>query len=177
MTAGWKRPYCASGVPDPFDILGLPARFDLGARDVERAWLDKSAALHPDAAGSDPEAEGLAAALNEAKRVLSNPESRADAVLRRLGGPTREQERSLPPGFLMEIMEIREEIEAAAGKGDPAEAAKWEQWAEDRRGELIGSIGAKFAGLGERPDAGALRAIRVELNVWRYIERLVEQFE
>jgi molecular chaperone HscB len=164
-------------MPDPFDTLGLPARFDLDPLEVERAYLARSADLHPDLAGADPDAERLAAELNGAKRALSDPEMRADALLRRLGGPTREKERSLPSGFLMEIMGIREEIESSAASGDPAAAAKWEEWAEGRRRELIGSISAMFAGLGDKPDADALRAIRVELNVWRYIERLVEQLE
>jgi molecular chaperone HscB len=164
-------------MPDPFDTLGLEPRFDLDPRDIDRAYLIRSAALHPDRAGPGPETLNLAAELNAAKRTLSDPESRADALLRRLGGPTREQERSLPPGFLMEIMEIRQQIEAASGPGAADQTAKWEAWADDRRAELIRSITAQFASLTQRPDPGALRSIRVELNVWRYIERLNEQFE
>ena len=38
----------ASSSPDPFDALGLPARFDLDAETVRRAWLARSAGAHPD---------------------------------------------------------------------------------------------------------------------------------
>src|SRR5262245_47105293 len=110
-------------LPDPFDTLGLEPRFDLDPGALQTAWLRRSASVHPDAigrgggggsadAGGPPDPESDAAAqLNLARQTLENPESRADALLRRLGGPTREQERSLPPGFLAEIMSIREEID------------------------------------------------------------------
>ena len=165
---------------DPFDTLGLEPRFDLDPAILQRAWLRRSASLHPDAlAGTgstaDSEREAPSAQLNVARQILENPESRADALLRRLGGPTREQERSLPAGFLAEIMGIREEIEAAAAARDPAQMQRWETWAAERRDQLMGVIAGKFRAVGAAPDPGALRAIRIELNVWRYIERLVEQ--
>jgi molecular chaperone HscB len=172
---------------DPFDTLGLEPRFDIDPAKLRAAYLRRSAALHPDAApesgggaggeGAGMEAEALAADVNLARQALENPESRADALLRRLGGPTREQERSLPPGFLAEILGIREEIEAAAASRDPAQIERWEQWAEDRRAQLIRAIAGKFAALVASSDPPSLRAIRIELNVWRYVERLVEQLD
>jgi len=29
---------------DPFDVLGLPARFDLSSAEIRRAWLERAAA-------------------------------------------------------------------------------------------------------------------------------------
>lgn len=165
--------------PDPFDILNLPPRFDLDQAEVERAYLARSAALHPDLAANDPEAARAMADLNHARRVLSDPEQRADALLRRLGGPTREQERGLPHGFLAQIMEIRQEIESALAEDDPrrcaAERARWQNWARQQRAQAIADVGAMFAALETPPTQDALRAIRVHLNAWRYIERLIEQ--
>jgi molecular chaperone HscB len=161
---------------DPFEILGLPARFDLDRAAVERAYLPRSAAMHPDLA-SDPEAPRRMAALNEARRVLEDPERRADALLRRLGGPSREQERGLPPGFLGGIMETRQEVEAAVTSGDAAARRRWQQWAELERGRAIEEVAVLFAALGPSPDPAALRRVRVRLNAWRYIERLIEQLD
>ena len=117
------------------------------------------------------------AAVNLARRTLSDPERRAHALLARLGGPTKERERGLPEGFLAGMMELREKIEGAVG--DSGERAKWEAWAQERRREAVAQVGAMFRAL---PAAGAeraaaLRAIRVLLNAWRYIERLIEQLD
>jgi molecular chaperone HscB len=162
---------------DPFQTLGLPPAFQVDAAAVERAYLTASATVHPDLAAGDPDAPGRMAEINEARRVLENPELRADALLARLGGPSREQERGLPEGFLAEMMEIRERIDAALSGGSPPERAAWEAWAMDRREEAVREAGALFAGLSSPPKPEELRAVRVRLNAWRYIERLIEQLD
>jgi molecular chaperone HscB len=161
---------------DAFDILGLQPGFALEQGAIDRAYFARSAALHPDLA-ADPDAPRRMAALNDAKRTLEDPESRADALLRRLGGPAREQERGLPEGFLMEIMETRQEIEGAVSSGDPGERRRWQEWAADERRAAIRDVGAMFRDLGTEPPGAALREIRVRLNAWRYIERLIEQLD
>jgi molecular chaperone HscB len=179
---------------DPFDVLGVPARYDLSAADLRAAFLRRSAALHPDVTGDAGASEGpdeeSAAALNEAKELLTNPESRAEALLRRLGGPRKEEDRSLPPAFLQEMMEVREEIEGAVEGKDADAIRKWEEWAEERRRGHMKTVGGIFAELLGRAERGAeeergggegtlqaRRAIRMELNMWRYVERLIEYID
>lgn len=163
--------------PDPFDTLGLPPAFTLDAAQIDRAYLARSAALHPDVATGDPDAPRRMAALNDAKRTLEDPERRAIALLARLGGPAKEQDRSLPDGFLIDIMETREEIESAIQSGDPAQRRRWEAWAQAQRERAIHEVGAMFAALGPPARPDQLRAIRTRLNAWRYIERFVEQLD
>lgn len=164
---------------DPFDILGLPPRFDVDPAELRAAFLARSGTLHPDVAGhDDPEIQAHSAALNRAKRVLSDPEARAEALLARLGGPSKDQDRSLPPAFLQEMLETREEIDAAIAAGDPAEVVKWERWAEERRRAHIESVAKQFReliNLHGAPPSEIHRAIRMELNMWRYVQRLIEQ--
>jgi molecular chaperone HscB len=162
-------------VADPFDILGLEPRFDLSADRLGRAYLARSAVLHPDLASDDGGAAREMAALNEAKRVLESHERRANALLARLGGPTKEQDKSLPPGFLAQMMQTREEIESSAH--DPASRARWERWATDQREAAIAEVSAMFRGVGPKPAQPALAAIRARLNAWRYVERLIEQLD
>ncbi|MEX2219041.1 MAG: iron-sulfur cluster co-chaperone HscB C-terminal domain-containing protein [Phycisphaerales bacterium] len=166
---------------DPFSVLGLPARFDLDPGVVERAYLARSARLHPDLARGDADAAREMAELNRARMTIADPERCADALLLRLGGPPRRDERALPPAFLMEIMDVREAVEAALGAGDSAardaERARWERWAEAERARAIAEVGGLFAALPSPPPAEALRAIRIRLNAWRYIERLIEQLD
>ncbi len=159
---------------DPFETLGLPARFDLNEGTIRRAYLARVGAVHPDAAGGEGE---QASALNEARAILSDPERRANALLARLGGPTRESDRSLPDGFLAGMMAVREEVESDLAMGGDEARRRWEAWARDRRSEYERRAAEAFAGLGDPPAAAGLRAIRSELNAWRYVERLIEQLD
>lgn len=158
------------GVDNPFEQLGLPARFDLSPAEISRAYLSKIGAAHPDLAPSD-DTDEPAAKLNHARTVLANPELRADALLLALGGPAKETDRTLPPGFLASIMERREEIEAALASGGGAARETWQQWAGAARAEYQSRVGSMFR------DGAPLANIRRELNAWRYIERLIEQLD
>lgn len=161
---------------DPFDILGLAATFDLDPGVLHRAWLGASARLHPDRAGAD-EAGAIAelARVNRAKSALSSPLSRGEALLTRLGGATGSADRSLPDGFLAEMLDVREELEGAASAGDRESVARWRSWAEQRRAAHVNSLGAMFKKAEGPGRVEALRDIRRELNAWRYIERMIEQ--
>ncbi|MFZ4572773.1 MAG: iron-sulfur cluster co-chaperone HscB C-terminal domain-containing protein [Phycisphaerales bacterium] len=152
--------------PNPFVVLGLPATFDLDTALVHRSYLARIASVHPDAGEAD---ESLAADLHLARDVLSNPESRADALLRLRGDERPSPTRDLPTGFLAEIMGIREEIEASAS--DPAARTHWATWAAQERAEFALRVSALFAKDAPTPE------IRRTLNAWRYIERLIEQLD
>lgn len=161
-------------MPDPFDALGVPPSFDLDAEALRRAYLARVREAHPDAAAPGADAQRRAALLNEAMRVLEDPERRADALLIRLGGPTREQEKGLPPAFLAEMMETRERIDESLASGDPRERERWASWARERREAHIRAVGRLMRDLPVPPAPAALREVRVELNAWRYVERLIE---
>ena len=162
---------------DPFQTLGLDRRFDTDPALVRRAWLSASGRLHPDRAGGDPleeaEVARRSAALNEARRTLDDPELRAAALLRLLGGPGKGADKSLPEGFLVEMLEVRQELEAAAG--DPAQVATLERWAQERRLGHLARIASRFEEFDRSSDRSELASIRTELNAWRYIERMLEQ--
>lgn len=166
---------------DPFDILGLEPRFGLAEDQIERAYLTRIASAHPDRADDAPDL-GRSADLNEARRTLLNPERRAAALLARLGGPDAAEDKSLPDGFLMEIMETRNEIEQElADDPSPRTRAKWQARAEQQRRQYADRVSALFDRAapepGNDPDPAALREIRTMLNAWRYIERLIEQLD
>lgn len=170
---------------DPFLVLGLERTFDLDESRIRRAYLARAAMMHPDTleGALDGDADASSAALNEAKRTLEDPERRANALLVLLGGASAEGDRTLAPGFLMEVMELRERVEEALGSGDASARARVGREAGEAREAYIRRVGALFRGLGELDGVGgdergaALRAIRVELNAWRYIERLIEQLD
>jgi len=163
--------------PDPFDELGLHPAFEIDSSRIEAAYLSRAAAMHPDLAGDDPESSDRASALNWAKAILDHPEKRADALLIRRGGPTKEADKSLPAGFLMSILETREQVEEAVTARDPVAIGRWRAWAHGQRSDFIGRVGAMFMAIAQTADPRGLARIRHELNAWRYIERLIEQLE
>lgn len=169
-TAG-DHPHQQHGATDPFAALGLPRRFDLAPAAVLAAHLRKAAAAHPDRI-SDPMAQVQAAAeaarINDAKAMLMDDEQRANALLTLLGGPTKEQDKSLPDGFLIAMLQVREQMEA-----EVEQRPKWEAWAAQQRAAYRQAAQDLFDRA--QDDPAALRAIRRQLNAWRYIERMIEQ--
>lgn len=160
---------------DPFDTLGVEPRFDLDPGAIRRAYLSRVAATHPD---TDAAADGRAsAALNDAKRVLEDPERRANALLARMGGPSKEQDKSLPAGFLADVIELRESVEIALASKEGDARTRVEDEAQTRRSDHIRRITELFLAAGPSPSGATLAAIRVELNAWRYVERLIEQLD
>jgi molecular chaperone HscB len=168
----------AAAGADAFALLGLPRSFDIDRQALQAAYLRRTAALHPDRM-ADPleraEAQRQAAALNDARAVLADDEPRANLLLALHGGPTKEQDRSLPDGFLVDILDLRQEMEAALTEDDANERARIEQLAQQRRAQHLETVRGMFNALGAPPKADALAAIRRELNAWRYIERMIEQ--
>lgn len=164
---------------DPFQTLGIPHAFDLDPAQVERAYLARVASAHPDlGSGLDSDdasddAGEQAARLNDARQALLNPESRAAVLLKHLGHTA--EDKSLPDGFLMEIMEVRMEFEQAVMEDNAAEIAKWQSWAADRRREWITTISDLFREWAQAGDQALLARIKQSLNAWRYIERMIEQ--
>lgn len=162
---------------DPFSLFGLPRRYAVDRSALTRAWLAESARWHPDRPGAPPDAAARLAEANEAKRILDDPELRADALLRLLGGPAKERDKSLPEGFLAEMMELRQRIEEEVeSEGEPARE-RWRSWARQRAREHEGRVAAMFEAFERGGDGARLRDIRLELNAWRYIERLMEQLD
>src|SRR5205814_616230 len=115
---------------DPFETLGVDARFDLDLRAVEQRHRDLSRALHPDRYSGAPAAErrlslSRAIDVNEAWRIVKDPIKRAEALARRAGVAVGETSEPKPAAsLLMEMMEVREELADAARAKDAARIAQ-----------------------------------------------------
>lgn len=176
----------SSSQPDAFGLLGLPAQFDLDPTRIEQAYFDKSKELHPDRFASAPAAERVAAlsrsrALNDAYQQIKKPVARAEYLLARAGVTIGENERIADAAFLMEILEMREELaEARVAKrssepkmeaGGFTPTAKIEKLCADmkaRRKGVVESLSALF-------DKNDLPAIKDQLIVLRYLDRYLEE--
>ncbi len=157
---------------DAFELLGLPARFDLDAAVIERAFFDRSKDLHPDRFASAPAAERVAAlsksrALNDAYAVLKKPVGRAEYLLERHGVTIGDNER-LDPAQIMAVMEAREEL-AEARRGDDRPKLEQLQTAmQARRSLALGTLQNLFA----TNDMAGVKSVLISL---RYIDRYLEE--
>ena len=114
-----------------FDVFGLTPSLDVDLRALEQKLRTLSLEFHPDRVTSGEPKERRVAlekttALNDAFKVLKDPTRRAFYVLK-LKGVDLENEASaaqtkMPMAFLEEVMERREQLEAARARGDLAGA-------------------------------------------------------
>lgn len=171
---------------DHFLRLGLPRRFEIDRADLERRYLLLARGLHPDQfARRSPEeralAEQLSAQLNESYQILRDPVHRAEYLLLLEGGPTRESDKRTPAAFLVEMLELNEQVEEAKNALD--EAARDRLWKlraglARRSADIALGLGPAFQRLeAAPPDARAAeaQAIREQLNVSAYLQGLVTQ--
>ena len=166
---------------DHFHRLGLPRRFTVDAGELERAYLARSRAVHPDfhLAGSSADLNAsleLSAAVNEAYNTLRDPFARAEHLLALEGGPSAAEHKQVPPAFLAEMLDAREEIETARGKRPETE--RLERAFSARFDGLMSDAAGLFEQLAVLPPEDAQRAnlrIRVRglLNAAKYVRGLL----
>jgi molecular chaperone HscB len=175
-------------VTDHFERLGLPRRFSVDPAAIEREYLARSRAVHPDFHQLGSAAEQRAsleqtAALNEAYLTLKDPFRRAEYLLSLHGGPTAQQEKNHDQDFLMEMMELRERIEEAKGSGPCSEDLNqvrvelegWEENLIDRIKHALDTVDSLAADSTER--SNSLTQIRHNLNALKTVRSLTRELE
>jgi molecular chaperone HscB len=109
---------------DPFATLGLPPKYDVDLRAVEKTHRELSRALHPDryaSAGASERRAALnkAADVNEAWRIVRDPVRRAEALFALAGVEVGETKEPKPDAeLLMEVLEKREALADAKAARD-----------------------------------------------------------
>ncbi len=108
-----------------FELFGLPQTYQIDTGALAERYREVQRVLHPDrfASASDRERrlslQG-ATRVNEAFDTLKDPVRRARYLLSLHGVDTdAQQQTTQDPGFLMEQMELREELEAARSSPEP----------------------------------------------------------
>jgi len=156
-------------------MLGLPPRFDLETAAIETRFRERSRELHPDRFAAAPAAERAQAlikarALNDAYQVVRRPQRRAEALLARAGVVIGDHEK-LEPAFLMEILELREELAEARAAARTADVTRLQAAMVARHRALIDGLTPLFAA----GDAAALAAAKRDLITLRYVVRYLEE--
>jgi molecular chaperone HscB len=111
-----------------FELFGLPTQFQLDGSLLSSQFRELQKRFHPDNFATASERDRLmsvqkTAEINDANQILKSPISRAEYLLSLNGVELRGEQQTLQdPMFLMEQMELREELEAITDNSD-AESA------------------------------------------------------
>jgi molecular chaperone HscB len=173
---------------DLFAVLGLPARYTFDLPAAENAYKELSRQVHPDRfATADPRARraalGRTVQLNQAWRTIKDPVQRAEYLLLRAGIDVGEKKSSTgddgksthkvaaPPAFLLEILELNDELTVARRAGDAVKVAFMVEEMRARARAAMKTIGeALDAGMpGRMEEAGRT------LVALRYYQRFLDQ--
>ncbi len=107
-----------------FELFGLSNQFELDSQTLAEQFRQLQRRFHPDKFASASERDRLlavqkAAQINDAYQTLKSPISRAEYLLAEQGFDIRaEQQTMSDPMFLMEQMELREQLEEIAESAD-----------------------------------------------------------
>lgn len=179
---------------DHFAVLGLPRGYALDFPAAEVAYQKLSRQLHPDRfATADPRARraslGHTVQLNEAWRTLKDPVRRAEYLLELAGvdvasddqktgpGVDRGTRRlAAPPAFLLEILEVQDDLGNAQRAGDAVKVAFLTEEMRGRAGEAMKIIATALdTGSTQVPDQGRLDEAARALIALRYYRRFLDE--
>jgi molecular chaperone HscB len=175
---------------DYFAVLGVPAKYDVDLAVAEAAFKQLSRQVHPDRfATGDPRARRASLArtvqLNEAWRTIKDPLRRAEYMLGKAGVDAGSEgakasddvdatvEVAPPPAFLMEILELHDELIAARRAGDDVKVAFMTADMRDRLNACMQTLATGLSG-GSREQLGEAGKALVAL---RYYRRFLDEAE
>lgn len=163
-----------------FELFGLPVGFEVDGAELASHYRDLQRAVHPDRYANATEQEKRLSMqgstyLNDALDTLKKPLSRAQYLLELKGVDLGAGEGSITDGaFLMEQMELREELAETKGQADPYAAVM------DLMKRIDAYIHSLLKEVGERFEAGtpeALEQAREIVKKLQFLYRLSAQAE
>ncbi|KPH95228.1 cobalamin 5'-phosphate synthase [Pseudoalteromonas porphyrae] len=107
-----------------FELFAIPVDYNVDLVKVSKNYLDLQRAVHPDRHANASSRDKLlavqnAAEINDALQILKHPVKRAEYMLSELGVDIRAEQQTLQdPLFLMQQMELREELEELSTSHD-----------------------------------------------------------
>jgi molecular chaperone HscB len=98
-----------------FQIFGLPVQLKVDKTTLPKKYFELSRKFHPDFFANSTPAEQqqaleITASLNKAFKTFQNPDDTIKYVLQLKGLIEEEEKYQLPPDFLMEVMEVNEQL-------------------------------------------------------------------
>jgi molecular chaperone HscB len=166
-----------------FEFYGLPETFLLDEAALKRQYYAKSRETHPDFHATSPadnQAEMLRqSTLNtDAYRTLANPDQRMAYILRQHGLLEESKQDQLPPDFLMDVMDLNEQLMELETEPNAATQTAVEAEVSALADTLDAGIQPVLAGYPDLPAdhrPAALQQIRTYYLKKRYLLRIQQQ--
>ena len=164
MSAGAARALTSSGLQNHFELFGLAPAFALEAEALERSYREIQSRVHPDRFAHAGDAERRASLqwttrVNEAYRTLKDPVQRGKHVLELHGVDVAfETNTQMPTDFLLQQLELREELEASIDQRDPEALDGMRARLRTQMSSLESAIGEAIDG--RKDYAGAAELVR-----------------
>jgi molecular chaperone HscB len=101
-----------------FELFDLPVSLQVDKQALSKKYFELQKQYHPDFFTQQDEADQKEALekssmINKALKILQNPDQTIQYVLQLKGLLTENEKYNLPPGFLMEMMELNEKLDDA----------------------------------------------------------------
>jgi len=160
-----------------FELFGLPNQFDLDGGLLSAQFRELQKRFHPDNFATSSERDRLlsvqkAAQINDAYQTLKNPLSRAEYLLSEQGHDIRgEQTTMQDPMFLMQQMELREDLEDISLSSDPESALF------DFSENVSAMRKSQLAELKQQLDADAWQEAAQSVRKLKFIDKLNQEVE
>ncbi|MFI8318877.1 co-chaperone HscB [uncultured Kosakonia sp.] len=164
---------------DYFTLFGLPAQYPLDTQALATRFQDLQRQFHPDRFASQPQSEQLAAVqhsatINQAWQTLRNPLTRAEYLLSLHGFDLASEQHTVrDTAFLMEQLELREELDEIAQAEDAARLDAFQA-------RIKGMYDARHQQMVEQLDAQAWETAADTVRKLRFLDKLrssTEQLE
>lgn len=163
-----------------FEFFGLPVSFQVDVSALRALYLQKSRQFHPDFHTLADDAEQtraleMSTLNNEAYKTLSDPDRRMRYILEinDLAG-TEENQPTLPQDFLMDMMDINENLMELEFEPDAGRYEQTLRAVENLENELLEMVRPILETWTEADGPGALTPVRDYFLKKRYLLRIRE---
>jgi molecular chaperone HscB len=171
--------------PDYYRFFGIPKKLAIDTGDLQRRFYEMSRILHPDrflrrAPTEQQYSLEATSILNDGYRVLRDPVSRAEYILKEAGFDIGEQRsKNVPPELLEEVFELNMALEELRG-GEEGVRPRLEEARRQflsMRAEIDSEMERLFRKYDETGERAVLGEIRDLLNRRTYIRNLIVEVD
>lgn len=172
--------------PDAYDVFGLAYVYDLDKAELESRYIEISKLTHPDHNGAASESEKLkitqvSAWINQAYKDLGDPLFRVEFLLEALERKHAIQTdtKKLPNLFLMEMLELQEELEELDQTPSECRLEEIEDSAQRSKRSILSKVGKNLddRDCSDSANEKFLQDLRTQINTVRYYDRILDTVE
>ncbi|RXJ73137.1 co-chaperone HscB [Veronia nyctiphanis] len=165
-----------------FELFGLPCQFELDGSSLSSDFRELQRRFHPDRFVTASEQERLmavqkAAQINDAYHTLNDPVRRAEYILSLNGVELKDEQQTMQdPAFLMQQMELREELEDIPHASDPdSELFDFDAKVSELHRDLLSELSNVLVEQDWQVAANGVRKLKFVVKLQQEIERIEDQ--